>query len=534
MTGRTVAAVIAAAVLGAGVLGAGLSAPAPAAAQGAIDWHPCVPEPPEGTDSGPPRHDIRCADVTVPVDHSAPDGRTITVSVTWIPSTGSRVGAVFGNPGGPGQDARRMWWDALDTWNAAAIDTLNRTHDLVVVQPRGLEGSGAIDCAVHGGRSDLDAVTRACYATDPDLVRSFTTENLVRDTDHVRALMGLDSISYFGNSYGTAVGMVYQALFPERLDRLVLDSSVGPSEQWWRANEAVNQAGRGPARDWYLDWIARNDAVYGLGDTAHAVYSRLRAIDVRSGDLARRYPPPDTGSLGSADPGDLAVRLDNAVGALTGRYSGQADVPGAVFTILDDRVGFPVMWSEGARFLADIVHSDSPEEAAALLEDALEEGPLVELEPDPSFVATQRTSDDGVYLTLLRCNENQTAPVPGALAGSEVARALGSSEDVVRSLRWSGLPCPIPATSVPPATRANPLGSPPLILQSDDDPFTPGSHGPATARATGGVLVRVRGPQHALFHWEHPGVDAIVLEYLLTGRAPAGLHLPAAPPPVAW
>src|SRR5690606_21374310 len=101
-----------------GVLAGMLTVPAvataaPSAGGQGIDWRPCIPVDPRDPDHDPDpaeaRHDVQCADVRVPVDHADPDGRTFTVAVTRIPATGERTGVLFGNPGGPGIDARGMW-----------------------------------------------------------------------------------------------------------------------------------------------------------------------------------------------------------------------------------------------------------------------------------------------------------------------------------------------------------------------------------------------------------------------------------------
>src|SRR5690606_27451943 len=136
----------------------------------------------------------------------------------------------------------------------------------------GLVEAGETACPGMGADMPYTARAWACHEADPEFVGSLTTANVVRDTDLVRELMGLERIGFLGYSYGTAVGMAYLSLFPESLDRLVLDSSVGPSSTWWKQSEATAARHRQPARDAFLAWIARHDAAYGLGTTARQVY----------------------------------------------------------------------------------------------------------------------------------------------------------------------------------------------------------------------------------------------------------------------
>ncbi len=46
--------------------------------------------------------------------------------------------------------------------------------------------------------------------------------------DAIRAAMGFDKTSYLGYSYGTFIGALYAQMFPERTDRVALDSVMAP------------------------------------------------------------------------------------------------------------------------------------------------------------------------------------------------------------------------------------------------------------------------------------------------------------------
>lgn len=166
----------------------------------------------------------------------------------------------------------------------------------------------------------------------------------------------------------------------------------------------------------------------------------------------------------------------------------------------------------------------TPEE----LEEQIEENPAIPVV----------TSDMDTYLTILNCNE--TAPPKGnPLAGT----LQGSSDSVGSTLeeKWALIEqtsyCLYRPSTVPPRIVANEMVAPPLILQGDHDPNTPGMFGPTTAAATGGTLVRIKGTVHCHFDTGNNAVDAVVLEYLRTGVAPAGLYLDTRipePEPAPW
>src|SRR5262249_31043043 len=102
----------------------------------------------------------------------------------------------------------------------------------------------------------------------------------VRDLDLVRAVLGEKKISYLGFSAGTLLGTWYAAVFPQRVDRFVLDGNV----DWTGVLQASFD--RQPksfqnAFDAFLEpWIARYSNVYHLGENVSAVnasYERRRA-----------------------------------------------------------------------------------------------------------------------------------------------------------------------------------------------------------------------------------------------------------------
>lgn len=518
--------------------------PVPTPTRAGVDtltWTPCPADSPDDIEHDLPRPDVLCASVRAPVDHTDPGGRTVGIEVRKITATGERSGAVFSNPGGPGGDARSLWYSALDRDDDSAVDEIRRTNDLVIVQPRGLEGAGALECLPEPGSEEGrlgDAeLAKLCMDTDPEFVRSITTENVVRDHELVREAMGLDRISFLGYSYGTALGMMYQTLFPQSIERMVLDSSVGPTDIWWYEFHQRQAENRYQARNYVLAWIAEHDATYRLGDTPLKVYRQIHELDLAEGAAASRFLPPPAqpgddapGSLptGSSTAGSLAtgsldalntgsVRAENAAVASTGGFDQIPDDAAAYFKVLDAYSKTPDVWSDIAWVISDKVHgtaqdAPSPEE----LEEQIEE------ETDRPAV----TSDQSTYLTILNCNETAAPrinPLAPALIGS--SDSVGSTGEDVWALTEQTEYCLYPPSTVPPRTTANEMGAPPLILQSDHDPNTPGLLGPLTAEATGGTLVRIKGTVHCHFDTGNQAVDDLVLDYLRTGQVPSGLYL---------
>src|SRR5436305_14458657 len=116
-----------------------------------------------------------------------------------------------------------------------------------------------------------------CADAAGDVLPFATTANTARDMDQIRQALGEAKISYLGYSYGTYLGAVYAALFPDRTDRVLLDSSVDPDWVWRQQFRAWGSGGTIRFPD-FASFAAAKDATYHLGKSPTAVrnlYLRL-------------------------------------------------------------------------------------------------------------------------------------------------------------------------------------------------------------------------------------------------------------------
>ncbi len=287
----------------AAALSASLAAVSPAAADPLTDapslsdfhdqepvWAPCT----EGVLQG-----LECADIEVPLDYSRPDGERITVAISRATATDpdNRRGVLLTNPGGPGGHGRSLPLP-YDPWTGTGMlggGRLSEVYDIIGMDPRGAGGSSPrLDCGAalpplypRPTDAEVSEVTRstiwyqrACERTQADLRPHMTTANTARDMDVVRAALGEESIDYLGYSYGTYLGAVYGSLFPERLDRSVLDSSVHP-DGIWRGVFLMQAPAYSANMDRYTAWAAEHDDVYGFGSTQEEVYQTFEETSAR-------------------------------------------------------------------------------------------------------------------------------------------------------------------------------------------------------------------------------------------------------------
>ena len=171
--------------------------------------------------------DRTCARMTVPLDRSGALPGNVTLTIERMRATKAQDPPLFLLAGGPGQSGTRAFPQlALDQLLGGVL----ARRDVVVFDQRGTGGSGALSCpALQAAGSTVGAAVAQC-ATALGPGRAFyTTADSVADLDALRAGLGYDRIALFAGSYGTKVALDYAASHPDRVERLVLDSPVGPS-----------------------------------------------------------------------------------------------------------------------------------------------------------------------------------------------------------------------------------------------------------------------------------------------------------------
>ncbi|MEK8168859.1 alpha/beta fold hydrolase [Streptomyces sp. M19] len=129
----------------------------------------------------------------------------------------------------------------------------------------------------------------ACQRGGKDLRPHISTANTARDMDVIRAALGEKKINYLGYSYGTYLGAVYGSLFPDGLNRSVLDSSMHPD--WlWREQFLQQSVGVRFNVEQWAGWVAERDKTYHLGTSRQDVLATVEALAT---DLADHSVPLD-------------------------------------------------------------------------------------------------------------------------------------------------------------------------------------------------------------------------------------------------
>jgi pimeloyl-ACP methyl ester carboxylesterase len=171
--------------------------------------------------------DFGCGTLPVPLDHSGRVPGQIAIHFAAQRRFPQGAGLLIALSGGPGQPSV----DAASSFAVTLQPALAR-YRLVVLDQRGTGRSGALNCPSVQGLRSLDPflppALAACAARIGPRRAFYATSDTVQDLDALRAALGAPKVALMGISYGTHVALQYARTFPDRVDRLILDSIVGP------------------------------------------------------------------------------------------------------------------------------------------------------------------------------------------------------------------------------------------------------------------------------------------------------------------
>jgi pimeloyl-ACP methyl ester carboxylesterase len=272
-----------------------------------LQWKPCFRK-------DYPR--MTCSSVALPMNYANPTGKKVRIAISRIPhTTKASQGVLLVNPGGPGGSGLTLNGDL-----APLLGKVGRSYDLIGFDPRGVGLSRpALTCNTtllaaprppsvpdDAAAEDANVARVRQFAQDcgrkygSDL-KYFDTISTVRDMDAVRVALRAPQISYYGGSYGTYLGAVYAKLFPSRVKRMVMDSSVDPTRVWYPAGLDQTPAFERRNRA-FIDWIAKHDQAFDLGtdpEKVAATFYKLRT---------RLITKPAGGLVGPAEFEDTFVQ----------------------------------------------------------------------------------------------------------------------------------------------------------------------------------------------------------------------------------
>jgi pimeloyl-ACP methyl ester carboxylesterase len=444
---------------------------------------------------------MQCSTAIAPMDWSAPSpGTDIELALVRHPATGTRIGSLFMNPGGPGASGFDFVYDRLD---AVTSKDLQASFDVVGWDPRGVGRSAPVTCyddagldrfiyglpeAVAGTDEWLAEVTesnvafaQACLAGTGELLQFVDTQSTVHDLDMLRAIVGDEKLNYFGFSYGSDIGSYYVENFPENVGRIVVDGATDSSLSVFEVG-LTQTAGFQRALENYLavcpevfeDCPFTADVTASLA-TIRELYDRYDANPI---------PAPD-GRLMDAGVIDIAMSM-----AL---YSEDS------WAFLNDLFAeAQVGGTDTAFFLADYYYGRDVDGTYA--DNSLEAFLAIycvdyPVEADPAVLAAGQSLLRQASPTTYR----ESPPVGDLLCANWPYRYIGAG---ITALTGAGAP-------------------PVLVVATTGDPATPYEWGVALAdQLQSAVLVTYNGEGHTAYSPDNVCIASVVDGYLIRGIVP--------------
>jgi pimeloyl-ACP methyl ester carboxylesterase len=456
----------------------------------------------------------QCGSIQVPLDYRQPNGKKITLALSRVQHTGTSAqykGALVVNPGGPGGTGIDFGVRVAGQSSAP----LKAAYDFIGFDPRGVGDSvPALTCdnnyfnpvrpaykppnkaAETAWLKKSAAYAKACGQKWGWMLDHMKTTDAAHDMDAIRNALGQQKLNYYGASYGTALGSVYATLFPTKVGRMVLDSNVRPSGEWYDDNIDQDYA-FDRNMNIFFGWIAKYDSTYHLGtkqSTVRDFYYATRAKLLKS---------PISAQLDPADPAVTKVGGDEMDDSfLVGGYRASQAI-----------------WNELAAALSAYKTGDNT--------------PLVQ-----AFADFGLTTDDNGYAVYnaVQCTD-AAWPRNWAKWHADSVKVDKAAPFETWGNAWYNAPCAFwPAKAGKPVDVKSTKGLPGILLfQATLDAATPFSGGVEMHQRFKGssLVIEDGGKTHGIVHRGNTPIDAYFDAYLLNGTLPPStVHVPALPDPV--
>lgn len=458
--------------------------------QQSVNWGGCPPS--LFTDGST----IQCALVTVPVDWADPKQGDITIGISRPLDPPPHTRLLLVNAGGPDNSSASMA-ELLEQWQPQVqVD-----HLVVGVDLRGIsDGLGtqvSCDYAQRSGTENfMDGDSRnptvesvraqqawwnrsidTCLQQHATFLKGITTPNHARDLNLVRALLGFRHADLLGVSSGSSLMAYASRMFPDRFERVVLDSNMNWLHLDWQ-RQALRQVSMDQLnlQQAFIPFIARHDDQFHMGTTPQQVLTTFQRI----------YQATSQHRMGSVTP-------DQALGSLEGTG----------MWVFWDLLVSPSLSAMSTALDGDPAHIAEAEQMAAM-----------------TFADLRNQTSFNPMADALQCNDSgSTDPRSMAQKIADVRTywAVGASTLVDKCQHWPWRPALDRGLETRTRVRA-------LMVQNEFDPSTPYSEALKDRRENGHaarmVLVN-NATTHGIMFDDDTCTTNVEFAYLNLGVMPA-------------
>ncbi|KIJ41487.1 hypothetical protein M422DRAFT_229571 [Sphaerobolus stellatus SS14] len=266
-----------------------------------FDWDKVTPSP---TLKWLPCAEKReCARFEVPMDYDNPSGDKVAVALTRfkakVPADSKEYrGPILFNPGGPGGSGIQL----VERIGENMQRLLGEEYDIVGFDPRGIGRTtprvSLFDDDFERAFWEHDALSLVNASTDSlskEYARSFVTGQLAtkkvnhlaqyvgtalvaRDMLSITRAHGRDKLQYWGFSYGTLLGATFAAMFPDNVERLIIDGVVEFSDYYegrWYSNLVDTDK---ILKYWFDECVAAGPTCPMHDDSSEAIARRVHNV----------------------------------------------------------------------------------------------------------------------------------------------------------------------------------------------------------------------------------------------------------------
>lgn len=457
----------------------------------ALSWHACS----DG---------MQCTMVKAPVNWDSPSDGTIELAVIRHRASGTALGSLLVNPGGPGGSGV----DFVSAGAESAVSsTLAENYDVVGWDPRGVGQSTPVTCYTDPAQTDQvlygtfdqpygsegwigelttreEAFAAACAKNTGELLAHVDSASTAKDMDLIRAVLGDEKLNYLGYSYGTFLGTVYAELFPQNVGRMVLDGALDPTVG--SLDElTVQMAGFDGAFRSYMAYCLTNDGCPFSGTVDEGLAEARSVLD----SVTDKH-------LVNSD-GRVLDSATLATGISLNLYSQQ-------------------YWPDMTRMFQALSKGD-PSEAFLDADYYNSRNPGGGYSTNSFEVYTAVNCLDGDFDT------DPHSTLEGVAAIDAAAPILGKymAYDDYAVLDTACTHWPVPHAALPTVFDAK--GAPPiLVIGTTNDPATPLAWAQSLAKQlSSGVLITHTGEGHTAYNQGNGCVDGAVDDYFVKGTVPA-------------
>ncbi|KAE8342090.1 hypothetical protein BDV24DRAFT_173957 [Aspergillus arachidicola] len=461
---------------------------------GEIQWKPCGDLGVNGTT------ELDCGSLAVPLDYTEPDsGETLNLEILRAPAPNQpSKGSVFVNFGGPGASGVAE----MSLLGSVLSIFVGGSYDVVNVVPRGTGNTLPFSCyedeeerlasglrapfATNASDTALgevwaeaknraDACVHAQNETGSLIGTAFTARDIMNVVD---ALEEDGKLRWWGQSYGTLLGSTLIAMFPDKIDKAVLDGVINAHEYYH-----IN-----------IEQVAAADSAFS-GFCSQCVDNK--DICPIAGDRTAEELEEDIyAAMEALKSEPIPVSVEGK-----GYIVDYATIKGTIYNALY----FPATWPTLAEKL-----------------DVLFSGNITGILPD--LLAPLPVTPDADAIQGIKCSDNQDPletledALPGVEARGELSKIGGDIADfsALQCARW-GMPAKEQYTGDFKAKTQNPV----LLVSTQHDPITPLVSAKKMSEGfEGSVVLEQEGYGHTIISQGSVCTIKAIMAYLNDGTLP--------------